>query len=505
MHQLRHARLRLDDESGMTLIEMMAALFILSLTMVALLGSAVTSLRSLDVSKHRQDATQLASSTLESTRGMPFNQVALDTDHGSVPADGTNFEGEEVIRSPYGLFVHEEGAPGGFTLTVWVTEVAGSADQRRVVALVSWDDRGNTRTLRQETVVSEARRGLPAPAFDVGPSAATGTYTAPQEWACVEHTLTNLGEQDKYDWSTPGTFQILTGIDHDGDGMDEVVHGFETTSGWEVWTAIDGDPMLDATSDLRPDAVDFVGRNGLVPVDICYRPTSTPPDGEVSFTHTFRSAFDSTVTQAVEDTLSVTGSQYTLYLHHPRLEDGSLDLAAEALLMNGTVPTETNELVNYDNPGDGSPDDRAGLRVPPSEAAVWDYQFQQAAVLGETVEVRLYLAARSNDLSIDGTAELKYQIQLERRTSTGGGTATLLATTADAEPYSSITVTATGSHPWSGELVETLTIDPSASREFLPNEYLRLRFLCHGTINCHVHYDVTPRYLSRVVAEVSPS
>jgi Tfp pilus assembly protein PilV len=486
----RTARARLGDEGGMTLLEMMAALFILALTMTALLSASLTSIRSLDLSKHRQDASQLASSILESTRGMPFEQVATTS------SNDPEFEGEDVVLYQYGALDHETTSQD-LTATTWVTEVAGTTEQRRVTVEVTWDDRGKPRELRQSTVVAEARRGLPAPAFAISPSPANGSFATSETETCVGHTLTNLGEQDKYSWEIAAATPLPGLIDHDGDASTPGVDGFRTATSptWDVWVEIDGVPMYEDTGDSLPDAVAFVPRNGAAELAICYRPASTPPDGPVTFTHTFRSAFDSNVSETIEDVVTVSSTLYRLYLHHPRKNNGTVDTNATSLLMNQTEPTATEGTINYDPPGGGSPDTRSGLRVLTNGSVVFDYQFQQRAAIDQSVI--LELSAAHPDASSTAPKRLNYELVLERRSVDG--------TTNLATINSSIDVTRpTDSADWD-DIVHTFSLPADeADRTFEQNDYLRLRFTCAGPTTCHIHYDVTPNHLSRITTEVYP-
>src|SRR5215472_14057002 len=71
---------RLRAEEGMGLIELLAAMVILSIALLALLagyGSAFVSLR---LSSQKTTATQLANSQMELYRALPYGSIGLDAD-----------------------------------------------------------------------------------------------------------------------------------------------------------------------------------------------------------------------------------------------------------------------------------------------------------------------------------------------------------------------------------------------------------------------------------------
>src|ERR1041384_6465373 len=70
---------RLDDESGFTLIELMAALTILSVAFFALAMGASTGLKLVSQARQREAASEIANGHLEHIKNIPYDKVALES------------------------------------------------------------------------------------------------------------------------------------------------------------------------------------------------------------------------------------------------------------------------------------------------------------------------------------------------------------------------------------------------------------------------------------------
>ncbi len=157
------ARLRArlaQEERGFSLVEVLVALFVLFIALVALARTATVAFSDIGLTRQRQTANQIANGLVEEVRGLPYDAVklGLSTDHlagdpGIVSCSGTYYLGacppaataEKIVHTP-GLpemrpLVPHRGSvgppdfPSTFSWSVYITEAAGTY---RVTAIVSW-------------------------------------------------------------------------------------------------------------------------------------------------------------------------------------------------------------------------------------------------------------------------------------------------------------------------------------------------------------------------------
>lgn len=142
------------------MVEVVVAITILTVVLVAVAGSALVSLRAVTLGRQRTTANSLASQSLEQLRALPFATVAKgldDTDLRAAPIDaaitrvGTayTFNGETL---PHGNIVtagttlpplvphRSTQTTNGvaYTVATYVTQVAGSTGVVRATVVVSW-------------------------------------------------------------------------------------------------------------------------------------------------------------------------------------------------------------------------------------------------------------------------------------------------------------------------------------------------------------------------------
>lgn len=511
----------LDAESGMTLIEVLVAMFILAVAVVALASTAVSSLSAVRLGKDRQNATQLASTVLEEVRGLPFEDVILDTADGppalynAVTNSTCATQGgdcEVVVRVAGGAVDHVRTS-GKLTATTYVTEVTGSASRElRVTVVVTWTGTTGDHTVRQQTLVAEATRGLPAPSFTVTPTSPTETGVE-TETICFDHTLNNTGEKDKYSWQLfgsnqstgvlePGQYQTRTVNEPDDSGnvTSESREGFRVQStsegahwfGWALFAVPSTgslQPMTDTTSDLRPDSPVEVAAFGSARVRFCYTPLSQAGVKEATATNPtltprVYSAFDETVTTAsqgneITNTIQVVSPNTSFFLH----EDGD---------GNVTHPLNTDSTMNWPDgtdyetlpsaPGDGIP----GLRVEDAPEQVWFFTF---GALSELSNPSLTFYVRTDD---DEDETLAFDLELVHR---DGSTITSLS-------QASITVSPVGT-AWQQV---TVALPLTSPQIFDNGDNLEVLLRCDeetsidpevSSDECHVNYDqpATPSVL----------
>ncbi len=159
------ARARLDDEAGLGLVEVVIAVFILTIGLAALAATAIPALGSLQNSRDRQAATAMATASLERARTYPMAQLAMHDDLEPCPAEediAIDRDGsltETPICHDDGLV--ENGSPHwydseGRTVRTYVTEMDEAPGARRITVVVSWRRGNQDFEVRSSTVVAGA-------------------------------------------------------------------------------------------------------------------------------------------------------------------------------------------------------------------------------------------------------------------------------------------------------------------------------------------------------------
>ncbi|MFN2613378.1 MAG: hypothetical protein ABR552_00990 [Actinomycetota bacterium] len=120
---------RRDGEAGFTMVEIIAAIGILSIGFIALTGAFAASTRVLVQSKQRQAATEQANGALEHIRNIPYDQVALQSapGHSSDPKNPdfyVNVAGTGYDHAHNGAY--EDIATGGAVAHIDGPTVVGS-------------------------------------------------------------------------------------------------------------------------------------------------------------------------------------------------------------------------------------------------------------------------------------------------------------------------------------------------------------------------------------------
>lgn len=199
---LTHPRRRLGGDDGMSLVEMLIALFILAIALMALASGILASLTSIGNDERRVRATQLANQTVEDLRGMAWDDVGFYSDD---PGYTATVDGQETVT----LGSSRAGAPGPlpgpqsvtrdgipFTVTTNITwkdddtEVGpGGYEPTQLKAfhvVVAWSDRDTPRSFESRGTRSPSvdevplvEAPTPAPsgfvitAYDISPSTVT--------------------------------------------------------------------------------------------------------------------------------------------------------------------------------------------------------------------------------------------------------------------------------------------------------------------------------------------
>ncbi|MEX2549493.1 MAG: hypothetical protein WD638_04640 [Nitriliruptoraceae bacterium] len=302
------------DETGITLIEVVMAIFILSVALLALGSVAISSLASLRDTRSREQASNAVSAAIEDVRSRDFNDiyhasgsidpallpaslapsVATDTCFGLDAAPSGERLVFDVGTDPI-PFERVTGDADTITVHVLVTfegAACGSSDQaplKRITAVGSWTDGPNERVVIQETMVTDVARGLPVPRFELRPE--DGRVRFSENFLngggdlrrCVEHQLRNLGAEDSYDWAVEPAYagQLVS--------SEVSLDGYRLEDAWLVSAYLetpppasrDGEPP--ATEDDRftfeagfdrPVSDARVGAGDSALITVCYQPRS---------------------------------------------------------------------------------------------------------------------------------------------------------------------------------------------------------------------------------------
>jgi prepilin-type N-terminal cleavage/methylation domain-containing protein len=149
---------RLAGDGGMTLVEVLAGLFILGVVLTAMVGSSVGSLGANRASEQRVHAVQLANEAVEELHALAWERVGLRV--GDTP--GATFEGRPVVTvadnaavPQYQRTVTRSGVTYQVrTIVVRVATAPNGAELRGLIVDVSWD-------AGQRSVRGETRRASP--------------------------------------------------------------------------------------------------------------------------------------------------------------------------------------------------------------------------------------------------------------------------------------------------------------------------------------------------------
>lgn len=214
---------RVEDQAGMSLIELVVAMTVLAIVMTGLAASIGFSLKTVQLTRARQVAEAAANKRLEELRDVDYPQLALDSmpvynaapDNPDHWVSGTSydytgegdFEPMIVETDPPGPVAHIESpvTVGGTVVDVyqfvtWVDDptISGTQNLRRVTVVVEYHNiavKGTHRVLRESMVFTPGTITLPSSA-----SSTTTTTTSPS----VTTTTTTPS-------STCGSFNVSGG------------------------------------------------------------------------------------------------------------------------------------------------------------------------------------------------------------------------------------------------------------------------------------------------------
>jgi prepilin-type N-terminal cleavage/methylation domain-containing protein len=158
------------DDAGFSLVEMIVALFMITIGLLALVGQFAASIRAQHQQKLHASALRMATESVEQARQLPFSSLAtLPSVTGTSVAHGTTYTEATSVRvcSPTD------------TGTACTPPAAGAPSAVRVEVDVSWRDGARSRHVRLGTSVADTQSKLLAASGDpttlLGGSASGGT------------------------------------------------------------------------------------------------------------------------------------------------------------------------------------------------------------------------------------------------------------------------------------------------------------------------------------------
>jgi type II secretory pathway pseudopilin PulG len=132
---LRH---RLSSEDGLTLVEMLVALIVITIALFALLGTLIASATSLADQRSRAAATRVATEHLESIRQAGFDALHVGDEIARVEKDGRWFERTTVVK-----WMDADDPENGV-----------GEDVKHVTVTVSWTFKGQAKSTTFTTAVA---------------------------------------------------------------------------------------------------------------------------------------------------------------------------------------------------------------------------------------------------------------------------------------------------------------------------------------------------------------
>lgn len=527
--RLRHG------EEGLSLIEMMVAVLLLGVAVLALASTSITSLINLRQARDREAATNAASARIEEVRALDFEDIVLSPTDPDATALGGCFDGEPVVTNTRPTTVDAAttvdlgtGHPevDVRTYITWFqtagdADCAGANDAERVAKRLTveaiWVD-GETRTVRQDTIVAKAERGLPVPDFDVSPPGGAVNFTPDHVAAttekCVRHQLRNLGAEDAYDWSLDTVTGSIAPPSPAGPSSFTARNPAWSARAYFEYPALassDEPPagaevMTDFDANGRPETTQRVAEGDTANIWLCWQPPTGEPEGTIfSATMSVHSLFDGNRSEAVSHTVSVNRQGELYYLYDPNdsaaHDRGTPQGSGVVILPYVMGPLQPDNpssvanlgIINYGDPQlsdwdrNLDPLDQAGVWLPGGAAnsdldLVWHRQFPESTVLASTATLELWVATSA---ALDGAPsnsaqQLNITIQRikENESALDNPGGTLLQHT----------------EPWTDDVEGwkklTIPLNFGGNVTIGENKYLRLQISCAGSVSdCNVAYD----------------
>lgn len=242
-----------SSQQGFTIVEMVAALGILSIVVTAIAGVFYGAMRSAGASNRRADGVATAIRDVEAMHAIPWGQLGFDTQ--------IDFEGHPgvVVSNPM-ITPTSTASFGGTTFNitryiVWVdapdnedpATLSYDDAYKRVTAVVTWTHNNQLNTARQDSVLYPGGRGP-----YTGPQAAsltlevtdTGTPAAPTGLSATVPTGVEGETSVDLTW-TPPTLSVPL--------VDKWVIEYNANPGTDQWQSVTSDQPVTNTSSRVTD------------------------------------------------------------------------------------------------------------------------------------------------------------------------------------------------------------------------------------------------------------
>lgn len=441
------------DETGFSLVEVVVAVTMAALLLMAGAQVLGNSLKTIVYARSDSQSAELVSETIERLRNADYAAVAMvaadivgDPDIGGTPTvptfdpDGDGpLLAEPVVVSAGGIVApHIVTSPRNaqaYELATYVTTPSDSevstAAYKRVTVRATWTSGSLTHTRQTSTYITSTRRGLPLPNFQVVASAGTNDapiLAIPGEPLSLPFTVINRGARDAFNLSITSAPTAGMAFDLDiDDDLDGAVDDLDVAAGDS-----DSDGQPD-TGLMEVDAVMGFVATGDVP------PTAVP--GDYVFTVTGRSIGQPDAGGATKsDTFNVTiGGEdscdgCTFEVLYPRnvwpscATEPCSSTTQVDMPLRSESPTAAS-LANFDTDVDVA----AGRTVARSATtpawsatgstvANWRYQVPTSTVLQGNVLVDLYVAVPGTGGSPGTNVETGVRVYVNRSTTGSGST-----------------------------------------------------------------------------------
>jgi type II secretory pathway pseudopilin PulG len=169
---LRHSVDARSDERGISLIELMVALLVLTVVMITTAGIFISAIRGIDEAKRRQTGAALGAEVMEQLRSLPYDAVRAGMPDNGNLADVDNVLNGEVLVSTTGLAVPPPLNPHvrvqrvnntDYTTRTYVSLVTGTPGYW-LTAVIKW----TTRSGKPQKVVYRSQAFSPAGCLSTG-------------------------------------------------------------------------------------------------------------------------------------------------------------------------------------------------------------------------------------------------------------------------------------------------------------------------------------------------
>jgi prepilin-type N-terminal cleavage/methylation domain-containing protein len=160
------------DEHGLTLIEMMIAIFVIGVVLMAMAATAIAAQRSMQTSERVVQATQLANEILETYLARDFEDLGLYADDvdAAFGAGTTTYDSAALVIFPQPVTPDYDRVPKAYddfpdrddvnyearTAVVWAsdTDPAVTDQFKRIIVELTWEVRGEQRTSTVESLIA---------------------------------------------------------------------------------------------------------------------------------------------------------------------------------------------------------------------------------------------------------------------------------------------------------------------------------------------------------------